>query len=403
MGKPVFRILRLAVALILNLVYFISKITPRDKNIWVFGAWNGQKFLDNSKHIFLYVLNSDLPVNAVWITRSRLLALELKSQGYPAHYALAWRGIWIQLRAGVAIFSHSAEWDLCAPLLDSRVCRVQTWHGMPIKRIGYDDPRGVSRSRAATITKWFPYRDDAVHLITAAGPDDQNFYQTAFNVAPGAVKITGYARNDAIYRSIKEKRTHNIKCSNIIYMPTLRGSAGDDFSIFSDTEFDFDLFNNKCLDLDLKFFIRLHPVQRMRRQDISAISLCDNIFIIESESDIYESIGEFDILITDFSGIYFDFLISGKPVIMAPLDLEKYLKHDRDLYYDYETICVDTPCRTWSEVFDSIEKITQAPATPTDRYLDLRKRFHTYCDDKSAQRVVIEIMLMLKNLSPAKK
>ena len=95
-------------------------------------------------------------------------------------------------------------------------------------------------------------------------------------------------------------------------------------------------------------------------------------------------------MITDYSGIFFDFLISGKPIIMAPIDYDNYIKDDREVYYDYESICPMPPCNDWKDIMMSIELLTQATDIP-NRYHEIQKKFHKYNDDKSSQRVIEEI------------
>jgi CDP-glycerol glycerophosphotransferase (TagB/SpsB family) len=301
-------------------------------------------------------------------------------------------GVWAQLRAGVVVFSHSVEWDLWAPLIACRVLRVQTWHGMPIKNIGYDDDKGISASRARWIARLFPYRDDRVDLVTAAGPADQACYRTAFNVQQQAVVITGYARNDALLRSTRMDNVRTASIRHVIYMPTLRGAAGSEFPLFESTNFDFKATDAECERLRLSLWIKLHPVQKFRQQDLTALSKCKNIHAFMEDGDIYESMGRFDILITDFSGIYFDFLISGRPIILAPLDMVDYIANDRSLYYEYDDLCCEAPCVSWEQVLQRLGKLCAPAAEMPAGYRQLQGRFHTYLDNHSAQRVAESIM-----------
>ena len=36
-------------------IYAISCLIPKSKNLWIFGAWRGQLYADNSKYLFEYV------------------------------------------------------------------------------------------------------------------------------------------------------------------------------------------------------------------------------------------------------------------------------------------------------------------------------------------------------------
>ncbi len=393
MTRILHRLYRLALGLVLNVVYAFASLVPRDPKRWVFGAWNGIKFIDNPKHVFLHVVEQLPTVRATWITKDRNLATELQEIGLPAVHAASLGGIWAQLRAGVVVFTHSVEWDLWAPLIANRVMRVQTWHGMPIKRIGYDDDKGFSAARARLNTRLFPYMDDRVDLVTAAGSADQACYRSAFKVLPEAIVLTGYARNDALVRSMKGSTPDGRK--QVVYMPTLRGPAGAEFTLFDATNFDFLTFDQECRRICIDLWVKLHPVQRFRSADLIALSNCEHIHAWTDAGDIYESIGRFDILVTDFSGIYFDFLISGRPIVMAPLDMAGYLEFDRNLYYEYEEICPDPPCMTWSEIFARLGELSIGEDKPTQRYLELQQRFHVHLDGKSAERVTASILQLI--------
>ena len=387
MRKVFFLGLRTLLNAMLNLVYMLASCVPRDSRLWLFGGWNGRKFLDNPKYVFLHVVEHCPSVRACWITKDIALAAALREEGLPAAYAYSPRGMWFQLRAGVAVFTHSAEWDFSAPLLAARVKRVQTWHGMPIKMIGYDDRRGTRspRDHARLLTRLFPFQNDLLDLALAAGPADKARYETAFNIEASSVVMTGYPRNDALIRSMDRKATERSPC-RVIYMPTLRGLPGSDFTLFRDTCFNFEAMDAACRQMGIEFWIKLHPAQCFANEDLEAIRRCKNIQPYTESTDIYETIGRFDILVTDFSGIYFDYLISGRPIVMAPLDMGSYLKNDRSLYYPYEELCPDSPCDSWEQVFARIAGLIESGVAPRARYFELQKRFHMYLDDESSVR-----------------
>ena len=396
MREIFFLSLRTLLRALLNLVYVLGSCVPRDNRRWLFGGWNGRKFLDNPKYIFLYVVEHCPSVRACWITKDTDLAAALREKGLPAAYAYSPRGLWLQLRAGLAVFTHSAEWDFFAPLLAARVKRVQTWHGMPIKMIGYDDLQGTRSTRDHTrlLTRLFPFRNNRLDLALAAGPADKERFETAFNIEASAVVITGYPRNDALIRSMGRKAAERSP-RRVIYMPTLRGLPGSDFTLFRDTLFNFEAMDATCGQLGIEFWIKLHPVQGFANEDLDAIRRCKNLRPYTETTDIYEVIGRFDILITDFSGIYFDYLISGRPIVMAPLDMGSYLKNDRSLYYPYEELCPDSPCDSWEQVFARIAGLLESGVAPGARYFELQKRFHVYLDDESSERAYRAIERML--------
>jgi CDP-glycerol glycerophosphotransferase (TagB/SpsB family) len=384
------RLIRLILGLFGNIIYFSLGAIPKKENIWLFSAWNGKKFLDNPKYIYLRCLAHEKNTIAVWVSRDNATISRLKRSGYPAESLTSLRGIWLQLRAGVVVFTHSVEWDFCAPLIGKKTKRVQTWHGIPIKKIGFDDRYGISPDRQKFIERMFPFRTGRLDLVIAASETDKQRYADAFGVPTSIVKITGYPRNDIISRRLEKIRGPAGR-PKIIYMPTLRGSAGSYFRLFENTSFDFDKID-KCLsDIGADFWVRLHPAQKILHRDLEKIASSKNIHYSDSSDDIYETIGDFDVLITDFSGIYFDFLITNRPIIMAPLMMLDYTQKDRELYYNYDDLCPDPPLHSWEDIVAKIRMIIEGGFKLSDDYFRLRDKFHSHTDSGSAARAVDEI------------
>ena len=57
-------------SIFVKLLPFFSLLIPKKKNLWIFGAWQGKQYSDNSKFMFEYVSMNHPEIEAVWITRS---------------------------------------------------------------------------------------------------------------------------------------------------------------------------------------------------------------------------------------------------------------------------------------------------------------------------------------------
>lgn len=385
-----------------NLAYFAACLTPRDHKLWLFGAWNGRRYLDNPKYVFRFVLAHSPEIRAVWICKDRQLCAELRRAGVPAAYCYGIRGAMYQLRAGLVVYTHSASWEFASFLLGHRVRRAQTWHGIPIKKIGYDDQRGADARRQATLRyAAFRYESDRDDLVIAASEEEKKRYATAFNVREDDIRITGSPRNDALVQSARRHDLVRSSRKKAIYMPTYRGSVGSEFQLFAETGFDFEAADRACATMGVDLYVKLHPVQLFRARDRAALDRAGCLHAIDGVGDIYESIGEFDILITDFSGIYFDFLITGRPIVMAPIAFESYLAQDRGLYYPYQDLCPDEPCHTWDSVLDRLQSLSTTTFVPGERYRRLQQQFHRYLDDGSAGRVAAELLRLSRMVTRA--
>jgi CDP-glycerol glycerophosphotransferase (TagB/SpsB family) len=383
------RYARLTFGLLENIVYLFANLIPKRKKLFLFSSWNGKKFLDNPKYIFKYCIEHEKDIQCLWVSRDRHLAKRMRQDGYPVVNLFSARGIWLQLRAEVVIFSHSVEWEFYAPVISYKTKRIQTWHGMPIKRIGYDDKYGVSLKRKKIIDFVYPYRADRLSMVLAASQSDKKCYISGFCVSEDIVKITGYPRNDAMFDGKDIDTTGGP--TRIIYMPTLRGAVGSAFGLLNRSILDIDVLDAFLKKYNASLWIRLHPAQRINDEDLERINKSKCIYYSSSENDVYEELAKFDVLITDFSGVYFDFLITGRPIIMAPLLMGDYLSNDRELYYEYEELCLGDPARDWSEIMERLREVLSCESSVSDEYVKMQKRFHFYIDGNSSERAAKEI------------
>jgi CDP-glycerol glycerophosphotransferase (TagB/SpsB family) len=385
------RIIRiLADALVSYIVFGISCLVPKKKGKWLFGAWYGEKYSDNPKYVFEHLLGRHPEVEAIWIVKDKALLSRMRAAGLPVAHAFSFAGMRHQLRAELVMYTHSVQIEFAAPLIAPWVKRVQAWHGIPIKKIGYDDnTQQHSRFRRRLRALVFPCDLDRCDLVIAGSEADADRYRTAFNVRPENVRITGYPKNDELIRSVA-RRPPGLRTRRALYMPTFRGAPGSEFQLFRTTGFGFAKVDEALGRIGWHLFVKLHPVQKFSADDLRQIDRAANIDSLSGDQDIYEQAGAYDCVVTDFSSITFDFLITGKPVVMAPFEIENYIAKDRQLYYEYDEICPDEPCATWDDV------LARLASLPLDgprgaRYTKIQSRFHRFLDANSSQRVVAEL------------
>jgi len=116
------------------------------------------------------------------------------------------------------------------------------------------------------------------------------------------------------------------------------------------------------------------------------------INILESKIEINDIIDNYEILISDYSGIYVDYLLLNRSIVFAAFDLERYLACDREMYYDYEDVTPGPKCKNWKSVFDWVIKFRNDPTLYEDERSDLKAKFHKYYDGKNSERVLGEIL-----------
>ncbi|MFH1825938.1 MAG: CDP-glycerol glycerophosphotransferase family protein [bacterium] len=351
----------------------------KTKQIWVFGAWLGLRYADNPKYMFEYV-NANCPeVRAVWITRKFALVQEIRRLGYECYYAFDPRAIYLYRKANLAFISHAKDWDLVPYFSSKKIKFVQLYHGLPLKMIELDEsPQQIGKKDFA---KEFA-------LIIATSKETRKVFSSAYRVPESMVKITGYPRTDIMLSGNQKAKGKGLVKG--IYVPTFRGQLGQKTEVFERFGFsaaEVDRFlAARGVQLDLHF----HPANQPPERVLADLEQAKNIKII-NPPDLSRHLSEYDFMISDYSGIYFDYLLLNRPVIFAPFDYNKYVGKDKKLYYKYDEITAGPKAYSWDEVLKFIGQIVQGQ----DSYAEARKaiceRFHHYRDGKSCERVLAEV------------
>jgi len=376
----------------------VSWFIAKENNIWVFGAIRGQKYMDNAKYIFEYVHNNT-DIDAIWICKNSMLVKILQQKGFKAYHEHSSEAKYFSQRAKIAVITHrgaTKESDLPFYFFSKKTKIIQLWHGIPLKKIAFDDKIFSNKSKeyslkfkVITFVKnfFFPFLD-YVHnpsLVLALSNDTQDIFTQAFRVDKELVKITGYPRTD-ILLSTSDKYTNQNKEKIIIYMPTFRGKVDSSFDLFLDYGFDVDKLDKFLDQNNMKLDIKLHPFNNPSNQLMNALEKSSNITLLEYDA-IYEILNSYDILITDYSSIYFDYLLLNRPIIFAPFDQESYLKNDREFYFNYEEVTPGPKASSWDEILQFLTEIDLIENNYIEERNKLKDRFHFYQDTNNTKRV----------------
>ncbi|MCX5847575.1 MAG: CDP-glycerol glycerophosphotransferase family protein [Deltaproteobacteria bacterium] len=391
-------------ALIINLIslplYWISFFTPRNKNIWVFGAWLGRSYTDNSKWLFESVCKNEPQIRAIWLTRERKVVNEMHRYGFEVYMIKSWKGYWLTCRAGLAI----ACWGNADVnrIAISRAKKLQLWHGSPMKQIVMDDKYAQidTSSLLGLLQKiwqaFFPFTVERWDVVIACSEVFKRYMASAFGVSPLQVKVTGYPRNDVlldpnppIIPFIEELKKSLVVKYVLIYAPTFRNDPKDMDKLFH--TFEVEKFESFLTDHEAVLLIKMHYVYLNSPQVINLKERISRICWLDEKSvpEINPLLNFTDILITDYSGVYFDYLLLDRPVVFAPFDLENYLAGDREMYEDYNHVAMAGPkCRDWNDVMKACQEILNGNDKCRVERKAAQRKYNSFVDANSCSRVI---------------
>jgi CDP-glycerol glycerophosphotransferase (TagB/SpsB family) len=386
------------------MLYSLSILIPRRKDIWVFGSWKGEKFFDNSKYMFLFMSNNHKEITSIWISKNKDIVKKLKEQNYDAYYTYSLKGMYYNLRAKYIISDssfNSVNFWCCGG-----ATKIQLWHGLMLKYQGKNNKLPWSKPLGKLIYRYFdPWLFTKNDYVTCSSDFFIDQFATTFDIEKEKIIVTGFARNDVIFKHIKGEnlidtdsfnkmnklRSLNPNSKIILYMPTFR-----DKELFSKKSTDFStIFNftelNKFLEeVNGYFIIKPHPDTNINLKDQGRIVVVQN-----KNFDIYPCLSQIDLLITDYSSIYFDFLMTNKPIIFYFYDLEDYVKSRGEMLLNYDEFAPGPKPTTFKDLLYWMNYFIKG----NDEFIDERKKImelsFNNIDGNSSERIY-EYMSSLK-------
>ncbi|PST85870.1 hypothetical protein C9I86_16680 [Photobacterium sp. NCIMB 13483] len=371
-------------------MFLIVSLIPKQKKIWIFGAWFGNSISDNPKYLYQYLRDNNPEIKPIWITKNR--SLLNNDDGFDTYYYKSIKGIYYQIFASMALVTHSIATDFNSPFIGLNTKRVLLWHGAPLKKIGYDDEKYTTKNYIAKkYHRLFSFLTNNIYnYVISNGDICSKSFLTAFNLKNENILLTGFPRNDVF----SNRSYANDKKLKAIYMPTFRGAIGEEVDLFVRYGFDISLIDEVLTNSNIELTIRVHPANSPSSELSNKISLSKSIRT-SLASDVYEEINDYDVLITDYSSIMFDFAITKRPIIFAPFDIEQYLLNDRELYIKYDDIVGDDFSRNWNDI---LNKLLELKSNPNEFYFD--SLVYKYHDEKLKEEKMFSAKLtkILTNL-----
>lgn len=338
-----------------NAIYFSelykSMREKRDPSLFACGSWFGDKFADNSKYFYLYALKNGK--KAVWVTKNKDVYNKLNDLNMPVVLFGTEESKDVCSKAKYIVVS-TGKFDVEAQYIGGATI-INLWHGIPLKKIAYDDHiTSDSVSIHKRIWNYFSELSTPNTYYFSTSEVISNIYKSCFRTDEKHIIPIGQARNDAFFDgSLMKRKYANITYDKlIVYMPTHRNEGKTPVDVYS--LFDLQELNEYCKKNNILFLIKKHYYNR---NDGAPVNGHSNIVDLTEEScDTQEILFNADVLITDYSSCYIDYLLLERPILFYAYDYEEYLKQDREMYFKYEDVTPGPKVATFKELIDELDE-----------------------------------------------
>ena len=361
--------------------HFYNKQEIKKKRI-VFESFSGHYYTDNPKYLYEYIYNNYKDdFEYVWViddNKREILGnpLRVKKYSLKYHKMMATSKYWvINTRQPARLVKRPGQ------------VLLSTWHGTPLKKLGFDmgniylnNPR----------TKDTYIRDSSMwDYFVSPNQFSTPILKRAF-AYEGEMLETGYPRNDILYNAdesmvnqIKENLNLPSDKKIILYAPTWRDDDAYDVA-------------------KVKFKLRLELDKLEKAVGDEYIVLVRTHYLI-TDSDVgdygdfavdvskYDDIAELylvsDILITDYSSVFFDYANLRRPILFYTYDLDKYENELRGFYIDIHSEVPGPLLRTTEEVIDALNNIDEIASQYSEKYDEFYERFCSIEDGNASKRI----------------
>lgn len=345
-----------------------------DKYLWIFSSVDNCHYNYNAKYLFEYVKDHCPDITPRFVINDCVLRHKLQKK-YGREYFIETNtitGIKCVLSAGVWLTSAGL------PVYGFHLCTnrliINLWHGVPLKKIALEENNISYLQRC-----YFKYifSNNYSYILTTSQALIPVMAKS-FGVSSEKIVPWGQPRNDEIFK--QNSQIGLLKClfgdlpeyqHVILYAPTYREDKS--VRLFPFNDYNRSELNRFLDDQKILLFIR-HHISDETSQDVIR---GERVFFINEDiqDDIMQIINIFDLLITDYSSIYIDFLLTGRPLLFLPYDMDTYIR-DRGFNFEYESITPGPKPTSLIQFMEEIKKLLNIPDYYRENRININEFFN---------------------------
>lgn len=262
---------------------------------------------------------------------------------------------------------------------------LQTWHGIPLKKMGKDEPRFANSEAAERLERVSSTWD----LLNIPSPYFESTFVPAYGYKNEKLRW-GTPRNDELIaptRSAVEVRRsldipNDVKV--VLYAPTFRESQRSRAratKLMLNVSDWAERFRDEYVLL-----VRAHYLNRFVVPDAVKGAVVD----VSSHPNVSELYHLADALITDFSSVMFDYALLDKPIICFAPDYDDYVARSRGIYFNLREEAPGPVVESQDELFMAIGEMDSSGIS--ERHAEFVRKYCGIEDGKSSERSLLQLL-----------
>lgn len=374
------------------IIIILNRIIPKNKQKIVFMSF--PDYSDNAKHFYEYMKRQEYGYELIWFINKEENLLELRKRGVKCYKSKSIKRFLHFFTSKYIVTTHN---DLINLKCKNQVF-ISLWHGMPLKNIGYLENKVDKRLKKYTHKIDYSIATSKLMKYTMA---------SVFNLDPNKVLVSGQPRTDKLREVMNKEKIQTILDLNfdnykkiIFYVPTFKNGVGkadgvrNDKNIINILTYDEDKFNKWLKRNEFLLVAKLHPFEEIefKENGYSNIKILKSERLAEEFLDINDILNLFDLLITDYSSVYFDFLLLERPILFTNMDEDEYIKK-RGFIFDNPSFWRPGPkVSNVDELLNNIKKLINQKEFYEEERNIISSLINHYKDYDSSKRIYEDII-----------
>lgn len=371
-----------------RIIFVILGKLPKKRKLVIFESFHAKQYSDSPRAIYEYMEEEHKDYHLLWsIDKSARNLFEKSGVPYITRFSLRWFLTFPRAKYWI----NNVRLPNWMPKPDKTVY-IQTWHGTPLKKLGVDiDEIHMPGTTTENYKRNFVLEASKWDYLVSPNAYSTEIFARAFQYA-GSVIESGYPRNDVLSNhsdtllsSLKKSLGIPEEKKVMLYAPTWRDNEFYQKGKYR-FEFQFDLENWKREFGDE--WVLLSRMHYLVAENFDFSAHEGTVYDVSSYPDIRDLYLISDMLMTDYSSVFFDFAVLNRPIIFFMYDLDTYRDQLRGFYIDIENEAPGPIVQTEDELFSAIRELEDNDVRTNPKFETFRNKFSSLEDGHAAQRVV---------------
>lgn len=373
---------------VLHPILVVLTVFIKRRPIVLIAGRNARSFSDNPRYLFEFLVNDDsfnTQAQVYFYTKSKTVFSELAMR-FPGKvlYAYHFKTLIFLAKAKFIVFGHGINDFFPYPIIKNNGLKIMNlFHAIALKRIGLVENFNDEKSYVKEMQQY--------DFFVSSSKEEAEMMQLNSFLQEHQMIVTGMPRNDVFHSDLKSQKGKLFTemyagKKTILYAPTFRDD-GRPVELFP-----FKDANLEELDLFLKendsvIIIRCH-VDEFERLGTQKNGNFSNIVFQGSDvfPDVQDILPQIDMVITDYSSVCIDFLLTLRPMLFIPYDYDQY-KSERGFLFEYFEATPGPKVESQTQFIQELKDYLKDPSKDLAIREIQRNRFHETEEGKSCELI----------------